>query len=137
MLYDIIQHTDPQWMIFFHEHPLEATLWKEECVQRILGQHGVMRVSADQCQYGFASRAAQGVGAVRKVIGFMTNSFAIAIQFQKGCPNRAGKDHHRHVVLEGDRTKPAQIYFEGMYMIVYRDLVEQIQMDRKEEFIIA
>ena len=36
---------------FLHDHPLAASAWNEACIQRLLGKHGVVKVSADQCQY--------------------------------------------------------------------------------------
>ena len=122
---------------FLHEHPQSATSWREECVQKILGREGVIYVFADQCQYGLVSQDDKGHGAVRKATGFMTNEPYIALQLQKGCPNRTGKIHHRHVILEGSRTKPAQVYPEGLCKAICTGLIQQISMDRKGPFMIA
>ena len=37
---------------FLHEHPSLATSWKDSHVQQVLGQPGVSRIVADQCQLG-------------------------------------------------------------------------------------
>ena len=37
---------------FLHEHPHVATSWQEQCIRRIIGQHGVVKVVGDQCMYG-------------------------------------------------------------------------------------
>ena len=82
---------------FLHEHPLGATSWKEESVRNILRKYGVVKVSADQCQYGLISRDQFGKGLARKAIGFMTNSPCLAQELQRKCPNRYGRIQHRHV----------------------------------------
>ena len=65
---------------------------------------------ADQCQYGLLSWDKLGRGYARKATGFMTNSLCVAEQLQQPCPNRHGPAVHRHVRLEGGRTKAAQVY---------------------------
>ena len=76
----------------------------------MLGKQGVIYVTADQCQYNLLSRDNQGEGLVKKATGFMTNAPCIAMQLQRRCPNKPGRIHHRHVTLEGGRTKAAQVY---------------------------
>ena len=120
-----------------HEHPLGATSWQEECIKELLGKNGVTKVSADQCQYGLVSRDANGEGKVRKAIGFLTNAPYIAMQLSKRCPNRLGEMKHRHVVLEGGRTKAAQVYPEGSCRATCKGLMEQLESDRKGQFILA
>ena len=103
-----------QGRYFLHEHPAGATAWNEKCIQSILGKHGVILVKAEQCQYGLMSTDGLGRGLVRKSIGFMTNAPCIAMQLQRRCPNKIGRRVHRHVTLEGGRTKPAQVYPDGL-----------------------
>ena len=122
---------------FLHEHPQSATSWREPCIQRIMGKTGVLKVSADQCQYGLLSRDKTGEGYVRKATSFMTNAPYVALQLQKRCPNRTGRVVHRHVTLEGGRTKPAQIYPEGLCRAICKGLLDQITADQKGQFLLA
>ena len=120
-----------------HEHPLGASSWRDTCIERILGKHGVIKVKADQCQYGLLSRDIMGVGMVRKATGFMTNSPCVAMQLRKRCPNRSGKIQHKHVTLQGGRTKAAQIYPEGLCRAICVGLVQQLDMDKRGQFVLA
>ena len=122
---------------FLHEHPQSATSWREECVQKILGEEGVTYANADGCQYGLASQDGKGRGAARKAAGFMTNAPYVALQLKKRCPNRTGKNYHRHVILEGGRTKPAQVYPEGLCKAICIGLIQQISMDQKGQLMLA
>ena len=98
---------------------------------------GIMKVTGDQCCYGLKSRDKQGEGLVRKTTGFMTNAPCIALQLQRKCPNRSGKVHHRHVTLEGGRTKPAQVYPEGLCRAICQGLIHQLEVDKKGQFMLA
>lgn len=122
---------------FLHEHPAGATSWKEGCVQKIFGKDGVIHVEADQCQYGLMTRDRTGVGPARKTTGFMTNAPCIADNLKRRCPNRNGKIHHKHITLQGGRTKAAQIYPEELCRAICRGLIQQIEMDRKGQFLLA
>lgn len=44
---------------FLHGHRHAAISWQEDCIRRILGKHGVVKVVGDQCMYGFISRDKQ------------------------------------------------------------------------------
>ena len=121
---------------FLHAHPLGATSWQEQCIQSILGKHGVMHVKADQCQYGLMSRDAAGNGLVRKATGIMTNFPCIAMKLQQRCSNRSVRVHCRHVRLEG-RIKAAQIYPEGLCQAICRGLCQQLEMDQRGQVLLA
>ena len=120
-----------------HEHLLGASSWKEDCIQKILGKHGVIHVKADQCQYGLMSKDKTGVGAARKATGFMTNAQCVADNLQRRCRNRIGRNQHRHVTLEGSRTKPAQTYPEELCRAICRGMIQQIEMDKKGQFLLV
>ena len=126
-----------QGRYFLHEHPLGASSWHESCIQKILGTNGVIKIKADRCQYGLLSRDIAGNGLVRKAIGFMTNSPCVAMMLQKRCPNRNGKVHHRHVRLEGDRTKAAQVYPDGSCKAICQGLLQQLEKDGKGQLLLA
>ena len=40
---------------FLHEHPAHASSWQQEAVAELMGEHGVVSVVGDQCQYGSAT----------------------------------------------------------------------------------
>ena len=126
-----------QGRYFLHEHPAGAASWQEECIQNILGNHGVMHVKADQCQYGLMSKDGLGEGLVRKTTGFMTNAQCVAVELTRKCPNRNGKMAHRHVTLEGGRTRPAQVYPDELCRAICRGMINQIDRDRRGQFMLA
>ena len=89
-------------------------------------------VNMDSCQ-----KNRLGNGPVRKAMGFPTNSPCIAMELQKKCPNRSGQVHHRHVTLEGGRTKSAQVYPEGLCRAIGQGLTHQLEVDKKGKFMLA
>ena len=97
-----------------HEHLAAATSWSEGCIRRIPSNDGVIRVSTDQCQYGLVTHDGSGVGAVRQATGFMTNAPCIVDKFRRKCLNILSKMRHKHITLEGNRTKATQVYFDGL-----------------------
>lgn len=111
-----------QGRYLLQEHPVGAISWKETCIQFVLGKRGVIHVKADQCQYGLTSTDGLGKGLLRKIAGFMINVSCIALQLQKRCPNRCGRVIHRHVILEGGRTTPTQIYTDGLCKAIFKVL---------------
>ena len=56
---------------FVHEHPAYATSWQEECMTKLLGEHGVETATGEQCMYGCS--AADGT-PVKKPTTFTTNA---------------------------------------------------------------
>ena len=97
----------------------------------------MMHVKANQCQYGFMSKDAMGNGLVRKATGFMTNSLCVVMKLEKRCPNRNGKVQHRHVRLESGRTKAAQICPDGLCRAICQGIIQQLEMDRQGQFVLA
>ena len=71
---------------FLHEHPLGASSWKLECIQKVAEMAGVHLVHGDQCQYG----ASSGGAPVKKPTRFMTNSTCLAEALSKTCQGRGG-----------------------------------------------
>ena len=129
-----------QWKVgryFLHEHPAEASSWKEGCIKRLLEKHGVMKVNGDQCRYGFTSTKSGRSGPARKATGFLTNAPCIAKQLSKQCPNRQGWMVHQHVRLEGGRTRLAQVYPPELCRAICRGLELQLQADREGQFLLA
>ena len=67
----------------------------------------------------------------------MTNSPCVALELQRKCPNRTGHAYHRHVRLEGGRTKAAQIYPDGLCRAICKGLMNQIEFDQQGRFLLA
>ena len=131
---------DMQWSAgryFLHEHPAEASSWKERCIVEFMRKHGVTRVNGDQCQYGLTTTANGVTGPARKNTGFMTNSPCIARQLNRKCPNRNGWQEHKHIHLEGGRTRAAQVYPPELCKAICNGLSEQLQADRDGQFMLA
>ena len=60
---------------FLHEHPLRATSWQLECIQRVRSMSSVMTVTADQCMFGLKTKGEAGkLEFAKKPTRFMTNS---------------------------------------------------------------
>ena len=122
---------------FLHERPESASPWEETCVREVLGMKGVNKVIADQCRYGLKSSDKNGEGPARKSTGFMTNSPCIAMQLQRRCPNKGGYNIHKHVVLQGGRTKAAQVYPPELCKAIRKGLTKQIAADRDGQFLLT
>ena len=67
----------------------------------------------------------------------MTNVPCIAKQLSLRCPNTTGHWPHNHVRLENGRAAAAQVYPPALCRAVCKGLIEQIEADRKGQFIIA
>ena len=122
---------------FLREYLQGASSWREGCIQRMLGTKGVVRVDADQCQYGMISKDKFGTGLARKATGFMTIAPCIAVQVQRNCPNRPGRMHHGHITLQSGRAKAAQIDPDELCRAICRGLMDQIEVDRKDQLLLA
>lgn len=81
-------------------------------------------------------RVKTGYGPARTIIGVMTNPFCIALQMQGMCPNRNGYTVHGHVQLDGGTTKTSQICAPELCRAACKGLVEQMEADRNEKFLL-
>ena len=122
---------------FVHEHPESASSWQEQCVNEMLRKQGVIRVTGDQCRYGLTSHDGMRTGPARKSTGFMTNSACIAKRLSLRCPNHGGHKVHDHVILINGRAKKAEVYTDALCRAICKGLVEQLDADRKGQFMIA
>ena len=102
----------------------------------MLNKEGVMKVTADQCQYGLKSRDNNREGPARKSTSFMTNSPCVAAKLTRRCPNRDGTRVHNHVVLQAGRTRAAQIDPPGLCRAICLGIKEQINADRQGQFLL-
>ena len=67
----------------------------------------------------------------------MTNSPCIARKLSQKCPNTREHTVHDHVVLINGRAKAAQVYPPALCRAVCSGLIEQMEADRKGQFLIA
>ena len=79
-----------------YRHPVAATSWKLQCMQKVLALPGVIKVHVDMCQYGMKQKDQEGEGAVKKPTGIMTNSECIAHALEQRC-----KGEHQHITCCG------------------------------------
>ena len=100
---------------FLHEHPANASSWKDEKVVKLQSLDGVFTVKGPMCRWEMISEDAQGVGYVKKDTKYITNSEEIA-KVLDGCCNGG----HRHVHLINGRAKFAQKYPPKMVAAVLR-----------------
>ena len=97
-----------QWQVLrgkiaLFEHPAPSKAWEEECVKKALQLPGVMRVRADQCEFGLRTRPDEDLH--RKPTDFMVNSRAMAQRLAIRC-----QGGHRHQELISGRAKKAEEY---------------------------
>ena len=83
------------------EHPATSAAWLEEVVQRVLQLPNVIRVRADQCEYGLAVQGMKN----KKPTDFMVTGHGLATQLSKRCSKQ-----HQHQPLMGGLARLAQQY---------------------------
>ena len=120
-----------------HEHPATATSWEERRIRQLLQEPEVNNVIGDQCQYGLKPKDSDGTRPAKKAKGFMTNSICIARKLSKRCPNTREWQVHRHVRLERDGARAAQVYPKKLCTATCEGLIEQMEADRKGQFLVA
>ena len=59
---------------FVHEHPLTATSWQVECMDKLRKMPMVYTAEGHMCAYGMTSADQRGPGFVKKPTRFLTNS---------------------------------------------------------------
>ena len=119
-----IQHQAGRY--FLHEHPLNATSWRQQCVAKLLKLPGVIWTRAHMCAFGKTMKDANGCERyIKKATGFMTNSVCIGRRLNKVCPNMRNPQSHEHVIVEGQRTKGSAIYTERLCREIRRGIIEQ------------
>ena len=114
---------------FLQEHPHSASSWKEGCMNSPMEMAGMVRVTGDQCMYGFRAKNREHMGPAQKRTGFLTNSTRIAQQLIRRCPIKIGYMVHNHVRLECGRTRNAQVYPRELCRAVCVGLQNHIKAD--------
>ena len=96
---------------FVHEHPAGATSWETSEMVKMAMMKGVDIITFDMCAFGMVATKDGVEGPVRKRSKLASNSKEVLKRIERRCPNDVeGEANHVHVVLEGSRTKRAQVY---------------------------
>ena len=96
---------------FVHEHPAGASSWQMKEMIELVMMTGVDVTTFDMCCFGMVATQDGEEGPVRKRTKLASNSKEIHKRVNRKCPNDTGEgERHVHVVLEGGRTKNAQVY---------------------------
>ena len=83
---------------FVHEYPASAAAWKQPCMQRTANMTGVVRVNGTM---NMLVRRKRDGNAVRRRIGFMTNSATIARRISRECEGDKRTTGNRETLQEG------------------------------------
>ena len=111
---------------FLHEHPANASSWKDEKVIRLQDLDGVHTVQGPMCRWDMVSEDSQGVGYVKKDTKYITNSEEVARILNGSCSGT-----HRHVHLINGRAKFAQKYPPKMAAAILRAI--KIELGKVKE----
>ena len=87
--------------------------------------------------YGLKSTDGQRAGPARERIGFMTNSPCVVKRLNSKCPNTQENKPHDHVILINGRAKAPEVYPPTLRRAVCEGFMEQIEMDRMGQFLLA
>ena len=120
---------------FRHEHPMFASSWSLESVQRLSQAPGVAVVQGDQCQYGAeAPHDALKASPVMKPTGFMSDLAEILRELSKRCAPGPGSmcsrpEGGRHAACAGGICKEIAKYPLPLCRAVLRGLAAQLRVD--------
>ena len=77
---------------FLHEHPAYASSWQTDIMEDSMRDNGVVKVTADQCQYGCADSDGN---PLKKPTSFMTNAPELAKELEDRCNGEGGNCSRR------------------------------------------
>ena len=119
---------------FLHEHPRNATSWKNRQMEALMGKPGVLRLVGHMCRHGMQAEDAQGKALVLKPTGWLTNCPGVAKEVAKKCSNlnKWGKQH-RHVELVGGKAKQCEVYPRRLCQAILKGLRNQLIKDGRME----
>ena len=101
--------------MFLFEHPVGATSWGTNMVQKVMNLEGIYLAKFDFCQLGMTTTGDDGeVAAAKKRTGVLTNSKNIAEALRQAQCNGA----HRHVHLTNGKAGPCQVYPDKFVKLV-------------------
>ena len=108
--------------IFLHEHPKNASSWKEPEMEEFCNEPGNFVVSGPMCKWHMVSEDNQGVGYVRKETKWLTNSEELANVLDGECDGS-----HRHVHLVNGRARSAQVYPPKLVAAILRGIKKELR----------
>ena len=115
---------------YLHEHPRDATSWKEGGVEELVNDPNSYLVQSPMCRFGMKLKNDEReLLHVRKETLWLTNSEEIAKELKGVCENDLkGREVHRHVHLVGaNRAKAAQVYPVALVEAVLRGLKRELE----------
>ena len=115
---------------FLHEHPAYASSWQTDIMESIASDAGVVRVTADQCQYGAEDEKGS---PVKKPTSFLTNASELAMELQARCQGRGGScsrpEGGVHAQCRGKTARMAAIYHFKLCRAILVGFRRQLQAD--------
>ena len=90
---------------FLFEHPLSATSWEMESLERLVNMSEVHKSVFDMLRFGMTAEDVEGEGLVRKSTQILTNVEVISDVLSVRC-----EGGHRHVHLIAGKAKVSQVY---------------------------
>ena len=126
-LYRDQMEADRYWL---HEHPATASSWQERCISMLSNMEGVDKTVGDQCCYGQRDR--RGGAAVKKPIGWMSNSPEVLKELSQRCGGKAGEcseTGQRHATCSGSVAREAAIYPAELCRAILSGFYRQLQKD--------
>ena len=120
---------------FLHEHPLTASSWGVECIEKLCGQHDVFTTSCHQCAYGLTTTDTDRttVRPALKPTRFMTNSWMMLQRLSLRCSCAEGPDGRKHAPLISGRAAKAAEYPVKLCEAMCAGLRDQLTHDRRGE----
>ena len=91
----------------------------------------------DQCQQGLWIKNKEGWLLAKKPTEILTNSPCVAQQLAGRRPGKHSHSDGRHASLFNGRAKKAQVYPDALCDAICRGIKEQIEQDRKGQFVLA
>ena len=122
---------------FLHEHPQAAKSWNEVCVRRLLVKNGVQRVIGDQRAYGFKTWQEETMLASPQKNEFHDECSRIAPALRQRGPNSNEWQYHKHIRLEGGRTRVAQIQPVDLCRFILQSFKEQMEVYHEGQLLLA
>ena len=114
---------------FLHEHPANATSWKQRCIIQVLQKNGVDSVVGDQCQYDQKDQASGE--PIKKPTRWMSNAPGVLKSLGRRCKGRGGACSMggQHRVCSGGRARAAAIYPFVLCKAILHGLKNQMRAD--------
>ena len=133
----VYKHQAENGRYYVHEHPMNAKSWKELEMQKMAKREDSILAKLDQCQYGLWIKDKFGWSSAKKPTKMLTNSPCIARQLMRRCPGKHTHVDQRHTSLFYGVAKKAQVYPDGLCDAICKGLRDQIECDKRGNFVLA